>query len=1096
MGESDTPKMQVTQYFASIHFGICHGPLDYISRILVQDKEAWAGQQDEQGEIYIDRDDLFGGTKKEGGVSGLVEYLPGGPAQTIPANLATKAGRTTATMPAYRGIASAWFYEHDRLDSEWGVSGGFYWSANSPYLPGVWIEAARASTALNEGHARIYRGETSSGFTSRDLSLATNKRSFDIVGDTIAYASGGTLTIEEAVSGTEIESVSISYNPVWVSISASREQVLVLDEDYVLHVYNATTGSLVETVSGWNGSVDDAVDSMLPPSEIVIDDVTYLVFWSNQTIFAFSNDGSGWEYLWQDTGFGVGGTVGETITIGPTYIYTRQLSGVVKRWPWTPAGVSSSTTIDMGSLGWTQTINSVTYDAANNQVIVLGRNGHFMVTNEAMSVVVLHEILGSWAGDAGNTFAYPVRSSRLLGDTQTDVIAFWESGNVFVMNSETGAVIASYPDSEWDFDASAVSYEDGAYSETAGALVLNTNEFTKVLFFPQAVFVPFDSNPAHIIYESLINTEWGMGASTSAIDFDSFTDAGATLYDEDFGLSMIWTQQTTIEAFVSEVLDHIEATLFVSPRTGLLTLKLIRDDYSITGLPEFTPDNSVVTKFSRKLWGETINEIVVTFTNPENEEEETVVAQDLANISTQGGIVSDSRNYYGVRVKDLAMRLAQRDLRSAATPLASCDIEVNREGWDLLPGDVCILNSPEDGIESVVMRVGPVDYGRPGDATVKASLVEDVWALAIADYTVPPDTEAVDTSEEPSTADFTLILTLPYFFVVRRIDPAILADVEYPEVFAGVLAAEDGTDTIEFDLYGEVTDAGGNVTVEDLGTKLIASRATLPDAIDAETETIIVSLPDITQGNGPSLGGFMLIEGDDETEHEFCLVTAAGGSPSSFTFSRGVLDTVPRAWPAGTPVWFIDSSLVFADATIRSDAETVDYQILPRTSLGTLALADAPTVSETLTARPHLPFRPANVTVNGDNGFSGAVDCVGVDPIPVTWARRNRLTEDAIVLAWNAADVTPEAGQTTTVTLTDLAGNTLHAYTAIAGTSQDVDPNDFGGETHGYIVVSAARDGLESLQGFAVEVIVSGYAMLLETGDNLLLETGDILLLE
>src|SRR4029077_7040927 len=125
-------------------------------------------------------------------------------------------------------------------------------------------------------------------------------------------------------------------------------------------------------------------------------------------------------------------------------------------------------------------------------------------------------------------------------------------------------------------------------------------------------------------------------------------------------------------------------------------------------LPEFMPDDSLVTNFSRKLWGETINEIVVTWTNPDNEEEETVVAQDLANIEAQGGVISDGRNYYGVRNAQLAMRLGQRALRSAATPLAKCDLEVNRTAWALLPGDVCKLVSPEDGIDRIVMRVGPV----------------------------------------------------------------------------------------------------------------------------------------------------------------------------------------------------------------------------------------------------------------------------------------------------------------------------------------------------------------------------------------------------
>lgn len=907
-------KVRVTRYHAGIHFGICHGPLDYISQIQVNEKEAWAGEQSVQGTITIDELELFGGDKKEGGVRGYVEYLPGGPAQTIPQALAEKAGRTTATMPAYRGIASAWFWYVPGAFSENDNEPGFYWGTN-PYLPGTWIKVARASTALAELHARIWR-TASISIEGQEASLTWWQKTFEQVTNDEARLGLAFLDVD----GAEIELTWSSFERP----DSWTERSLVVE---------APEGS-----------------------------VAVRVYMEMRRNAGTNNDG----YV-DDISLTINGVSQTTVN---------------------PGAESGDTT------GWTNTVGAI--------------------------------------------------RARLSGGPP-----------------HTGSYV---------FD---------------GGVVASSRAYQTI--FPA---FEFDSNPAHIIYECLTNTSWGMGALSSAIDTASFTGAAATLYAEEFGLSMIWTRQATIENFVSEVLDHIEAVLYVSPRTGLLTLKLIRDDYSITGLPEFTPDNSVVTKFSRKLWGETINEIVVTWTNPANEEEETVVAQDLANIAMQGGIVSDGRNYYGVRSRDLAMRLAQRDLRAASTPLASCDIEVNREGWDLLPGDVCILNSPEDGIDAIVMRVGPVDYGRPGDGTVKASLVEDVWALALADYTVPPDTLAEDTSEPPSPADFSLVFTLPYYLTVNTVAAAILADIAYPEVFAGVLAAEDGFDTREFDLFGEVTDAGGNVTVQDIGTKLIASRATLEDALDAEAETEIVSFGDRTQGNGPSVGGFLLLEGTDETDGELCLVTARTGSPAVWTVSRGVLDTIPREWPAGTPVWFIDASLIFADQTVRSEGETVDYQILPRTSLGRLALADAPVISETLTARPHLPLRPADVTANGNDGFAGVVDLAGVDPIPVAWARRNRLTEDAVVLAWDAGDVSPEAGQTTTVRLTDIEGNIVHEYTGIAGTSQNVDPADFGDISQGYIIVTAVRDSLESLQPYRVHVILS-YAFEFEDGDTFEFEDGE-----
>ncbi|MDH3233764.1 MAG: phage tail protein [Alphaproteobacteria bacterium] len=593
---------------------------------------------------------------------------------------------------------------------------------------------------------------------------------------------------------------------------------------------------------------------------------------------------------------------------------------------------------------------------------------------------------------------------------------------------------------------------------------------------PTSNFGLFDSNPAHVIYELLVDTDFGMGAATTSIDTVSFVSAAETLCSENFGLSFLWTQQLEIQKLVNEILDHIEATLFVSPLTGLLTLKLIRGDYSISGLPQFTPDNSNVTNFSRKLWGETVNEIQVTYTDPDNEEEKVVVAQDLGNIEMQGGIVSDSRNYYGVHDKDLAVRLAQRDLRSAATPLASCDIEIDRTAWALLPGDVCELQSPDDQINSLIMRVGPVDYGKPGDPTIRTSLVEDVFALGTSDYTVPDDTIEPPV-EQPTAADFDLILTLPYFIVINSADPSLFDGAEYPEVLAAVLAGEVGSDTAEFELLGNTVDAGGNPIFGNLGTKTIARHALLPSDLVPEVTTVIAAFDEQTlNGFGPVVGGFVMIEGVEptggshETTSELCLVKglATGGE---YILERGVLDTVPREWSAGTACWFLDAGMSIIDPRRRADTELVDYKILPRTSQGLLTEARAPLISNNLTGRPWLPSRPANVKVNAV--AFGVVEAEGVDPIPTTWSRRNRTTEDSVVLSWDDGDVAPEGGQVTVVYLTDLAGSILHTYADNSGVSQNVDPADFGSETEGFIVFKSSFSGtgaLESLQEFKVEV--------------------------
>jgi hypothetical protein len=189
------------------------------------------------------------------------------------------------------------------------------------------------------------------------------------------------------------------------------------------------------------------------------------------------------------------------------------------------------------------------------------------------------------------------------------------------------------------------------------------------------------ANAVHIIYECLVNTDWGQGGAPSGFNTAAFEAAAQTVYDEGLGLFITWAKQANVELFVSEVLDHIQATLFVDPSTGLMTIKLIRADYDIDDLPILNADNCKITAFDRKGWGETVNEIVVTWTNPENEQEETVAAQNNANIAIQGGIISDSRNYYGFRSAEIAQKVAFRDLAMASWPLALIELVCDRSAW-------------------------------------------------------------------------------------------------------------------------------------------------------------------------------------------------------------------------------------------------------------------------------------------------------------------------------------------------------------------------------------------------------------------------------
>ncbi len=581
----------------------------------------------------------------------------------------------------------------------------------------------------------------------------------------------------------------------------------------------------------------------------------------------------------------------------------------------------------------------------------------------------------------------------------------------------------------------------------------------------------YDANPAHIIYEVMTNLEYGMGLDPSAIDTLAFTKAAKTLFDERLGLSMAWSTSTAAGDFIDEVKDHINALIFPDPETGKMTIKLVRPDYEEGALRRVDESNAVMTSFSRKAWGDTINEVTVTWTNPANEQEETVTLQDNGNIAEQGEVVSDTKNYYGVRSADLAWQLAARDLRVAAAPLCSAEIDLDRSFWDLRPGECLKVSWREYGIVDLVMRVWAVKYGsgRAGSGKITASLTEDVFALPVSAFVRPPTTEWVDTSKEPEVVSLSKVITIPVY-MASAAGGVSASTFEYPAAYAGVLAAPPNNDTSSFELIGQSVDATGAVNWVGRGTKGVSGRGRLDQGLSAEAISSNL-LFTVEFGSGPSQSVFTLIGDGDDGVTELALFI--GSASAGWTMRRGVLDTVPREWPSGTPLWFIDPDFPFIDEAQQSAGSVPEYKLLTNTSLGQLSESSAPVVSAVLTDRMHLPLRPAGVTVEGV-GF-GEVGLPTTGKVEVVWARRNRLTEENVVLPWTGGDVTPENGQTTYIVVMDADnGSEVARIDGLLGTSTTVDIAALY-PTSAYpsgvwIIAGAERDGLVSLQSHRVKV--------------------------
>jgi len=528
-------------------------------------------------------------------------------------------------------------------------------------------------------------------------------------------------------------------------------------------------------------------------------------------------------------------------------------------------------------------------------------------------------------------------------------------------------------------------------------------------------------NPAHIIYECITDSAWGMGYPTSSIDSASFTAAADALYAEGFGLSFLWSQQETIENFVQIVLDHIGALLYVRPDTGAFALKLIRSDYDRGTLAQYGPGNLIAAEdYQRQAWGETINEVTVIYTDLHTGKDSTVTAQDMANIEIQGGAVAQTRNYPGIQTSTLAQRVAMRDIQSVSTPLARIKLTATRAAWQVFPGDVFRLTWPEYDIDDVVYRVLAVNRGTLQDGAIVIDAVEDVFGLPTNTYLAEQPGEWVEPSGDAAAAPYRKLLESPYWDLARNLSAA---DLDYVDPLAGyleTLAVRPNGVAINYGIHART----GAADYAEIGNGDFCPSATVVAALSKTTTAI--SLENAVDLDLVVAGGYAVIDA------EYVLVSAIDAVDGVATISRGVLDTVPTEHAAGARIWFADS-WQGVSSTEYADAEAIDVKLLTASSSGALSLAAAPVDSLTFDQRHYRPYAPGKVLVNS-GAYPEWID--GSAALALSWAHRDRLLQTAYIVEQSEASIGPEAGTTYNLRIYGEEDDLIKTFSGLSGTSQ------------------------------------------------------------
>lgn len=481
-------------------------------------------------------------------------------------------------------------------------------------------------------------------------------------------------------------------------------------------------------------------------------------------------------------------------------------------------------------------------------------------------------------------------------------------------------------------------------------------------------------NPAHIIRECLTDEEWGMGYTDNDIDETSFRETADILYQEKMGMSILWDKQTEIKTFIQSILEHIDADLYVHANTGKFVLKAIRAYYTVPDGAVVLDETNVVkvSDFKRSSPGELVSSVTVVYSRvgPQNETA-TYTAHNLA-LKDQIGEVSVTKQYTGFTSENIARTVAERDLRSLSTPLASCTIECNRTAARMNIGDIFILRWPQllGQHGRMVMRVANLNLGTMLDGKITITAMQDVFSLPLS-WANAPSTEWEDPSQQLTGIVHSTMVEAPWYFGwMGRINNA----ARHTQQSSLLVLASKNRDS---DTYFKFTDDKGQ---EQNGVYQVSAE--LLQAIDRHATQISV-VPD---------KDFFVLSGDIGKaaflgQNEMVQLVQYDSNTRVLTVRRGCCDTYPQPHAAGERVWLLRD---FQINWYSSAANARDYytsKIRPCNNNFCLPFDKGTTVAITTQDRRSRPYGPSDIQING----KFYPEEVGNEQLRITWKHRNAL---------------------------------------------------------------------------------------------------------
>lgn len=554
-------------------------------------------------------------------------------------------------------------------------------------------------------------------------------------------------------------------------------------------------------------------------------------------------------------------------------------------------------------------------------------------------------------------------------------------------------------------------------------------------------------NPAHILYETYTNRDWGRGLDRSMMDDAAFRAAALKLYNEGFGLCLEWKRSTPLSEFRDQITDHIGAYVGPDRTTGLITLTLIRDDYNVEDLPLFDEDSGLLSIEEDETSSAMIapSQLFVEYVDAITGETRRARAVNSPIAQAQGGPSGEVVSYPGLPTAELAGRVAGRDMRIKGSNLRRFKVRLDRRGWKLGPGKAFRVRSLKRGIDTIVLRAGRIEDGTLAAGAITVTALQDVFGLPSASFVAVPPSGYVPPDRTPQAISLRRLMEVPYRELVGLIDPANLALVDVTAAWLTTLAAQPSGLSLSYNL---TTRPGASGSFIDRGVADWCPTALLVGALSiSSTSAILTGGVDLDR---VTLGQAALLDDEIVRVDAIDLVTGA------VTLGRGCADTVPAAHAPGARVWFYDG-FEGADETEYSSGVTMQARLLTNTSIGQLDPGLAGTDSLALVGRQGRPYPPAALTIGG-LVFPASI----TGDVAVAWAHRNRLQQADQLIDTSVGSIGPESGTTYSVQLKRADnGSVLASQTGITVATATLTTTYVGLVT---LEVWSLRGGIQSLQ--------------------------------